>query len=141
MINLFTIGFCGKKEADFYNSLNNAGVKTLVDIRLWRVSRFVSWANGANLELILRGRYTHISECAPTKELLSDYKNNRITWNEYTQIFNKIIGEREIEKRFSENLIEGACLLCSEKSPEMCHRRLVAEYLTNKFSNIKIEHL
>jgi uncharacterized protein (DUF488 family) len=34
-----------------------------------------------------------------------------------------------------------ACLLCSEPSPEKCHRRLVAEYFKNHLNNIEIQHL
>ncbi|MDR2666960.1 MAG: DUF488 domain-containing protein [Holosporales bacterium] len=141
MTNLFTIGFCGKKEDQFHDLLDHAGVKILVDIRLWRTSRFVPWANGTNLKSMLKGRYIYIPECAPTKMLLDSYKAGEITWTEYEKTFNEIINEREIEKRFTQELIERACLLCSEKSPEMCHRRLVAEYLVDKFEDIGIKHL
>jgi uncharacterized protein (DUF488 family) len=141
MINLFTIGFCGKNEAEFYGLLDHAGVKVLVDIRLLRTSRFVPWANGGNLELTLKERYIYMPECAPTKELLDSYKAGGITWSEYEKVFNELINERRIEKRFSPDLLDKACLLCSETNPEMCHRRLVAEYLSDKFEDIEIRHL
>jgi len=32
-------------------------------------------------------------------------------------------------------------LLCSEESPQHCHRRLIAEYLREKWDNIEIKHL
>jgi uncharacterized protein (DUF488 family) len=121
--------------------LNNAGVKLLIDIRLWRVSRFVPWASGENIKSILKDRYIYAPECSPTKELLSDYNGNRITWNEYEKIFNEIINHRMIDKQFPRDLLDGACLLCSEKNYEKCHRRLVAEYLSNNFANSKIKHL
>ncbi|MDR1034911.1 MAG: DUF488 domain-containing protein [Holosporales bacterium] len=141
MISLFTIGFCGKKEAEFYNLLNHAGVKTLVDIRLWRTSRFVPWANGGSLKLMLKERYIYMPDCSPTKELLDSYKAGGITWAEYEKVFNELINERRIEKRFSPDLLDKSCLLCSEKSPEMCHRRLVAEYLADKFVDVESRHL
>jgi uncharacterized protein (DUF488 family) len=140
-INLFTVGFCGKKEAEFYDLLDHAGVKVLVDIRLWRTSRFVPWANGGSLELMLGDRYIYKPECAPTKELLDSYKASRIDWNGYEKVFNELINERRIEKRFAQNSLGGTCLLCAEKSPEMCHRRLVAEYLADKFVDVEIRHL
>ena len=37
--------------------------------------------------------------------------------------------------------MEGGCLLCSEPTPERCHRRLVAEYLNAKWGNVDIEHI
>lgn len=39
--------------------------------------------------------------------------------------------------------LEGACLLCSEDTPDYCHRRLVAEYIqkVNPEEKIEIIHL
>ena len=37
--------------------------------------------------------------------------------------------------------LDGACLLCSEDQPHHCHRRLVAEYLKDKWGDINIVHL
>ena len=37
--------------------------------------------------------------------------------------------------------LNNACLLCSEPTPEQCHRNLVAEYFREKFGNIDIKHL
>ncbi|MEI7000010.1 DUF488 family protein, partial [Klebsiella pneumoniae] len=34
-----------------------------------------------------------------------------------------------------------ACLLCSEHKPHHCHRRLVAEYLADKWPDVTIMHL
>jgi uncharacterized protein (DUF488 family) len=141
MIRLFTIGVCGKKEGEFYNLLNDAGVRFLVDIRLWRTPRFVPWASGANIKLMLGDRYIYMPECAPTKDLLDNYKAGRIDWDMYEMNFNEILTNRKIEKLFSYNLLDGACLLCSENAHEMCHRRLVAEYLSNKFVDVEIKHL
>jgi uncharacterized protein (DUF488 family) len=31
--------------------------------------------------------------------------------------------------------------LCSEEKPEHCHRRLVAEYLQEKWPNVEIHHI
>jgi uncharacterized protein (DUF488 family) len=141
MTVLFTIGFSGKKEDDFYSIFDAVEVKKLFDIRLWRVSRFLPWASGTNLAKRLGKRYIYMQECAPTKELLFGYKDGSISWNEYEKIFGNIMRERQIEQLFTLELLDGSCLLCSEKTPEMCHRRLVAEYLVKKFHNIIVRHL
>ena len=50
----------------------------------------------------------------------------------------------EILKRRGEvprELIDGACLLCSEEKPHKCHRRLVAEYLRERWEGVEIVHL
>jgi uncharacterized protein (DUF488 family) len=38
-------------------------------------------------------------------------------------------------------LFERGCLLCSEDRPHRCHRRLVAEYLREKWGAVEIVHL
>jgi len=49
--------------------------------------------------------------------------------------------ERNIQKKAKDILRGGDCFLCSEDTPEHCHRRLVAEYLKEKLKDIEIEHL
>jgi uncharacterized protein (DUF488 family) len=34
-----------------------------------------------------------------------------------------------------------SCLLCSERTPEECHRRLVAEMMKEKWTDLEIVHL
>jgi uncharacterized protein (DUF488 family) len=73
---------------------------------------------------------------------LDDYKKQRISWTDYEGKFNRLIAERKIEKKFSPELLDNGCLLCSEAKPHHCHRRLVAEYLQQKLDvAIKVHHL
>ena len=51
------------------------------------------------------------------------------------------MADRKIEDNVAREVIHGGCLLCSEATPENCHRRLVAEYLERKWGNLKIEHI
>jgi uncharacterized protein (DUF488 family) len=55
--------------------------------------------------------------------------------------FLELIHQRKIEDKVSPDLIDGACFLCSEASPNHCHRRLVAEYLNQQWGNVDIQHL
>ena len=64
-----------------------------------------------------------------------------IGWDEYERLFSKLIRERAIESKIAVAELNNACLLCSEPSPDQCHRRLVAEYFQEKFGNIEIKHL
>ena len=121
--------------------IDAVGVSTIVDIRLWRTARFVPWASGTNLSNILANRYKYMPELAPTKELLSAYKDGKIDWPGYEQEFNRIITDRQIEKLFSTADLNNLCFLCSEKSADKCHRRLAAEYLLKHFSDIEIVNL
>ena len=49
--------------------------------------------------------------------------------------------ERQIEEKLEPEMLHDACLLCSEDKPHHCHRRLVAEYLKDRWGDVEIEHL
>ena len=121
--------------------LDTVGIRTLVDVRLWPQSRFVPWASGANLAAALGERYRHVPGLAPTKELLAGYKDGKIDWAEYESTFKVWLAIRRIEILFTPNNLDKLCFLCSEKTADKCHRRLVAEYLAARFPDIRIIHL
>lgn len=144
-VNLFTIGFTQKSAQTFFETLKKAGVKRVLDTRLNNVSQLAGFAKRADLEYFLKTigdiSYVHILDLAPTQDILDEYKKKKVDWSIYEQKFLKLIADRQIEKRVSLDLIDGACLLCSEAKPHNCHRRLVAEYLNRKVGNINISHL
>jgi len=144
-VDLFTIGFTRKTAQQFFDTLVNAGVKKIIDTRLNNISQLAGFTKRSDLEYFLRKigdiEYVHMLELAPTKEILDDYKKNNGDWETYEKNFLKLISERKIEKQISPELITGSCLLCSESTPHHCHRRLVAEYLKDKWANINIYHL
>jgi uncharacterized protein (DUF488 family) len=52
------------------------------------------------------------------------------------------MAERQIEKRLKPDVFDGVCLLCSEDTPHHCHRRLVCEYLNEKWGGaLEVHHL
>lgn len=144
-INLYTIGFTKKNAKTFFTKLKISGVTRLIDIRLNNVSQLAGFAKKDDLIYFLREicncDYAHFPDFAPTKEILDAYKKNIIDWHEYVRRFNKLIEDRKIENKISPEELNNSCLLCSEPTPEQCHRRLVAEYLKEKFGNIEIQHL
>lgn len=144
-INLFTIGFTQKTAQKFFETLVKSGVKRVIDTRLNNVSQLAGFTKKSDLEYFLQKigniEYTHIIELAPTKEILDEYKKNKGDWAVYEHKFIRLIAEREIEKKFKPEILDGGCLLCSEAKPHQCHRRLVAEYLNGKWGNVKICHL
>lgn len=85
--------------------------------------------------------YIHLPKLAPTQDILDAYKKNGGDWKTYEQKFIELITSRHIETAVSQDIINGSCLLCSESTPEHCHRRLVAEYLRDKWGDIEIIHL
>ncbi len=134
-----------KKAEKFFTKLYNAGVKRVIDIRLNNVSQLAGFAKKDDLRYFLKTicdiDYIHMPELAPTKDILDEYKNNGGDWSVYEKNFIDLIEKRKIEKKITNDILDNACLLCSEEKPDHCHRRLVAEYLSKKWGNVKIEHI
>jgi uncharacterized protein (DUF488 family) len=144
-ITLFTIGFAGHSAEEFFEKLQKAGVRTLVDVRLNNVSQLAGFAKKNDLKYFLRAiagiDYVHRRELAPTKEILDAYKKKRIDWDEYERQFDALLEERQPAQLFSPESLDRACLLCSEHEPDHCHRRLVTEYLQSKWGHVRTVHL
>lgn len=143
--NLFTIGFTKKNAKHFFELLKEAGVKRVIDTRLNNISQLAGFTKKPDLEYFLQQicqiEYIHFLELAPTKDILDGYKKNGGDWSTYEKQFLQLITERKIEEKVSPDLLDGGCLLCSEATPHYCHRRLVAEYLSQKLGTLKIHHL
>ena len=73
--------------------------------------------------------------------MLDDYKKRRGDWETYEARFLDLMRERRIEKTFPKETFVDGCLLCSEDQPHHCHRRLVAEYLNDRWGGVEIAHL
>jgi uncharacterized protein (DUF488 family) len=144
-INLFTIGFTQKSAQKFFDTLKQAGVKRVIDTRLNNVSQLAGFAKKTDLEYFLRVidgiDYVHLLDLAPTQDILDEYKKKKGEWDIYEQKFKQLISSRKVEIKVSPDMMNNACLLCSEAKPHNCHRRLVAEYLKEKWGNINVCHL
>jgi uncharacterized protein (DUF488 family) len=144
-MKLYTIGFTRKSAEYFFILLSKADVQRIIDIRLNNVSQLAGFARRDDLRYFLKVicniDYLHLPMLAPTKEILDEYRKNPKNWTLYETAFLRLIADREIEKQLEEDLIDGSCLLCSEETPDHCHRRLTAEYLLEKWGNIEITHL
>ena len=144
-INLFTIGFTKKNAETFFNKLKKANIKRIIDIRLNNTSQLAGFAKKNDLEYFLKTicniEYIYVPMLAPTKDILDEYKKTKGDWNLYVSKFNELIRKRKIENIVNEELLNYACLLCSEDNAKKCHRRLVAEYFKEKFAHVKITHL
>jgi len=144
-MKLFTIGFTKKSAETFFTRLKDASVKRLVDVRLNNVSQLAGFSKRDDLqyfcEAILSIAYVHLPELAPTQAMLDGFKKNHGSWPDYEEGFLALMAERRVEDSVAREVIDGGCLLCSEATPENCHRRLVAEYLQSKWSEVEIEHI
>ena len=144
-MRIFTIGFTKKPAREFFDKLRQPGLKRLIDVRLNNVSQLAGFSKRDDLEFfsgaVLGIKYFHLTELAPTQQMLDEYKKNHGDWREYETRFLALLSERKVEHTVDRAIIDGGCLLCSEPTPEHCHRRLVAEYLQQRWPAVEIEHL
>lgn len=144
-MKIFTIGFTKKTAEEFFRKLRDAGVRNVVDVRLNNSSQLSGFAKQTDLRYFLREvagiGYIHLPQLAPTKQMLDDYKKRNGAWEDYEKQFNALMRERRVEETVDASAVAGGCLLCSEDKPHRCHRRLVAEYLRERWRDLRIRHL
>ena len=143
-MKLFTIGFTKTSAQHFFGRLKKSGAKNLIDVRLNNVSQLAGFAKRDDLKYFTGAicgiGYQHIQTLAPTKDMLDEYKKHGGEWDAYATKFLDLMEKRHIEDMDRAQL-DGGCLLCSEDKPHHCHRRLVAEYLRRKWTDVDIVHL
>ena len=143
---IYTIGFAGKPAARFFQLLAEHGVRCVVDTRLHPKGQLSGFAKQDDLtyflSALLHCTYRHVPELAPDADLLARYRRDH-DWARYARAFEALLDERDIltvlEKRFFEDT--ACCLLCSEHKPDKCHRRLVAERLSQQWEGTTVIHL
>jgi uncharacterized protein (DUF488 family) len=145
-VNISTIGFTKTTAEGFFERLLTGGVKKVVDVRLHNTSQLAGFAKADDLAYLLKKvggiQYTHQPLLAPTDPMLKAYKKENGDWRAYEERFLTLMSEREVEKRFQPATFDGACLLCSEPTPHHYHRRLVCEYLNEKWdAALSVHHL
>ena len=145
---IFTIGFTQKSAQVFFDLLTKNKVDLLIDIRLNNTSQLAGFAKFPDIQFFLKNigsiDYVHDTAFSPTDDLLKNYKSKKMSWNEYEDIFEKIMSDREIDNYIKEHYTkysnQNICLLCSEPTEQHCHRRLVAEHFKEVLET-KVVHL
>ena len=145
MIKLFTIGFTNKSAEQFFDLLQNNQVEGIIDTRINNVSQLSGFAKGNDLRFFARtiGKmdYMHKIDFAPTKDLLADYRAKKMDWATYEIAYLNLLDSRKIAQKVDVETLHQHCLLCSEHTPEKCHRRLLAEYFKAVRQDVEIVHL
>lgn len=136
---IYTIGFTQKSAEQFFELIKKNDIHVLVDVRLNNQSQLAGFTKGRDLQYFLEKiadcKYFHDLTFAPTEDILKSYKKKEISWSGYVDGFNKLIEARDMPGVFNERYggYEKVVLLCSEPTPENCHRRLVAESISAKY--------
>jgi uncharacterized protein (DUF488 family) len=145
-MKLYTIGFTKKSAQQFFGLLKDHQVDCVLDIRLHPDGQLAGFSKKADLAYFLQRligcEYRHLIDLAPTDEILSSYRSHH-DWAKYKDSFEALMDARKIPVILDRELFESqrCCLLCSEATPEQCHRRLVAERIARTWAGTQIEHL
>jgi uncharacterized protein (DUF488 family) len=145
-MEIYSIGFTQKSAAQFFGSLKSAGIRRLLDVRLNNTSQLAAFAKRDDLayflETICGAEYEHEPLLGPTQEMLDAFKKRKGDWGDYEREFLALMRERRIETTLNrDRFAQPTVLLCSELTPEHCHRRLVLEYLASHWPDLTIHHL
>ena len=146
-MEVYSIGFTQKTAEQFFGILKRAGVRRVMDVRLNNVSQLAGFTKRDDLRFFLKeiceAEYIHEPLLAPTQEMLDRYKKQKNAgWDGYEEMFLDLMRERKVEKKLDrDGFRTPTALLCSEPTTERCHRRLVLEYLREKWGGLEARHL
>jgi uncharacterized protein (DUF488 family) len=142
---LFTIGYEQTPQAAVLDSLVEAKVDLLVDVRAVSASRRPGFSKrqlAASLDEKHIG-YLHLRALGTPTEGRQAARSGR--FDDMLKIFDQHLKTTQAIEEMDElaALVRGGkrvCLLCYERDPAHCHRRRVAE-IVNQRTGAKIEHL
>jgi len=143
---LYTTGFTEKSAERFFDLLRAHSVHALVDTRLRPDGQLSGFAKKVDLPYFLRelagADYVHLPVLAPKDDFLKQYRADR-DWSRYVEQFEQLMDDRRIPETLDKDLFysRACCLLCSEASPERCHRRLIAERMAAAWGDVEVVHL
>ncbi len=146
-MKVFTIGYSKKTAQQFFTLLKQQrpSLVRLVDVRLKNTSTLAGFTKKNNfpffLEKICNIEYVHRLDLAPDRSMMDHPTTNPLSYEQYKEQFFKLLAERQIETTVPRELIDGACLLCSEPSANDCHRKMVTDYLQEKWGGLEVIHL
>jgi uncharacterized protein (DUF488 family) len=145
-MKLYTLGFTQKSAQQFFDLLEKNKIECLLDIRLHPDGQLAGFTKREDLRYFLKQlihcEYRHMDLLAPSDEILKAYRSDK-NWAKLSAAFLALLDQRGVPQSLDRSLFEEktCCLLCSEATPEHCHRRLVAERLAQAWQPLEIIHL
>jgi uncharacterized protein (DUF488 family) len=141
MPDLFTIGYEGADTERFLAALQDAGVCVLADVRAVALSRKRGFSKNALRDLLEGAEigYRHFVELGTPKSGRQAARAGDAAT--MTRIYCDEVLATEPAREAIDALADLAasrpvCLLCFERDPALCHRRLLAERLKPRGFNV-----
>jgi len=139
-----TIGYEGASPEDFLATLQRSGVEVLVDIRERAQSRRKGFSKSALSEAVREVGidYIHLRALGDPKEGREAARAGK--YDQFASIFGAVMNSEEAREALAEieKITESklVCLMCYERDPKVCHRKIVSDHLKNALG-CSIKHL
>ena len=137
---VYTIGYGGRDLKELLEILKHYSIQAVIDIRRWNTSRRIPVFSGYNLARTLsenKYEYYWIPELGGYRKFNVDVEDYGIAkcfesmgFRAYaTYITMKPTVKPHLEKLVEIASLKTSTLLCREKIPWLCHRKILADYL------------
>lgn len=144
-MEIATIGFTRSSARSFFERIKAFEARAVLDVRLHNTSQLAGFAKRDDLaylvETICGAGYAEVPGLAPEAEMLTQYRSKELGWDGYAAAYLRLLEARGVASALDPAVFDRGVLLCSEATPEHCHRRLAAEYLQGHWGNVTIRHL
>ncbi|MBI5102429.1 MAG: DUF488 domain-containing protein [Nitrospirae bacterium] len=130
-VSVFTIGYEERTLEEFIGRLKRHDIRVLIDVREIPASRKPGFSKNRLSEILLDNniKYVHIKDLGSPKTIRerlhrdNDYKTFFIEYRAYIE------SKTEILKELYNDVVsqKTSCIMCMERFPEYCHRKIVAE--------------
>ena len=145
-IKVFTTGYENSDINEFTTKLQRYGIRTVIDVREVPASRKPGFSKNRLKEHLnsCKIEYIHMKELGSPKLLRNKLKEDK----DYSFFFEEygkyLLTQLEVVKKLYSDIVahEMSCLLCFEREPSQCHRKVVAEKIQETDGNgLIISHI
>ncbi|MFU8795989.1 MAG: DUF488 family protein [Dehalococcoidia bacterium] len=143
-MKIYTIGFTRKSAREFFGIVRSNSIRQVVDVRI-NVSQLAGFAKRDDLKYFLTELcgtdYYHFEFLAPTKKMRDEYVLSK-NWDVYAREYTELLARRNVLDELDRSFLDSeTCFLCSEASPDKCHRSLLTQYLQEHWEDVEVTHL
>jgi uncharacterized protein (DUF488 family) len=145
-ISVFTIGYEERTVEEFIGRLKRNNIAVLIDVREIPASRKPGFSK-SRLSEILRNNgidYVHMKDLGSPKALREKLHRNNDYESFFVEYRTYIDSKTEIVEELYKDVVsrETSCIMCMERLPEYCHRKIVAEKMKEIDGNgLVIRHI
>jgi uncharacterized protein (DUF488 family) len=144
MPRLVTIGYEGRSLDELVAALADADVTTVVDVRLTPISHKAGLSKSRLADRLESAgiAYVHLRALGNPKDNRAGLRAGEAqSRRRYVDVLRSPAGDAALAQLTDLVAHERVALLCVERSPDTCHRKLVADALVRRAPGTEVRHL